>query len=85
MIPDFDDAEIKIIDDTLKERYGVAKETERCDVEMRIRADDYETIDSPSVYWEHNGCHSLHSCRQARKSRCRYRRSRDRALSRNAR
>ena len=59
MIPDFEDTEIKIIDDTLKQRYGVAKETERCDVEMRINPDDDETIDCPSIYWENNGCHFI--------------------------
>ena len=59
MIPDFDDAEIKIIDDTLKERYGVAQETQRCDVEIPIDEDDSETIECPSIYWEHNGCHFI--------------------------
>lgn len=59
MTPDFNDAELKIIDDTLKERYRAAKEIQHCDVELSLNADDLETAEYPSVYWEHNGCHFI--------------------------
>lgn len=59
MIPDFNDAEIKVIHDTLKERYGEEKETQRCDVELRHYPDDREITECPSVYWEHDGCHFI--------------------------
>ena len=59
MIPDYNEAELKTIHDILNERYREEKETQLADVELHMNKDDLETVDCPSVYWEHNGCNFL--------------------------
>ena len=55
-IAEFTDSEVKVIHDTLQERYGKPVETERADIEMHHPADD-EVYACPAIYWEYNQCH----------------------------
>ena len=58
-IPDFTPAESKVVNDTLKERYGKTVDTQQADIELRIYKDDRELTECPAIYWEHNGCHFI--------------------------
>ena len=58
-LPDFENNELKLINDTLNERYGAPVETQRADIELRIHPDDRELTECPAVYWECNGCHFI--------------------------
>lgn len=55
--PDFSEDEIKIVSDTLIERYGAAKEIHLADVELRLSKDDRELTERPALYWEDDDCH----------------------------
>jgi len=59
MIPDFEGAELKVVKDTLKERYGEEVETQLADVELRLDLGDREVTECPSIYWQHNDCHFI--------------------------
>ena len=54
-IPDFTEAEAKIIQDTLAERYGKSVNTEHADIEMPT--EENEVYACPAIYWQHNDCH----------------------------
>lgn len=58
-IPDFTDNELKVIYDTLQERYGSPVETQQADIELRIYPDDRELTECPAIYWEHAECHFI--------------------------
>lgn len=58
-IPDYTDAEIRAITDTLSERYGKPVDIQRADIELRIYPDDRELTECPAVYWEQQGCHFI--------------------------
>jgi hypothetical protein len=57
--PDFSDDEIKIVSDTLAERYGVAKEIHLADVELRLSNNEQELSEYPALYWEDQDCHFI--------------------------
>jgi hypothetical protein len=57
--PDFSDNEINIVTDTLAEHYGVAKQLQLADVELRLSKDDLELTERPALYWEDDDCHFL--------------------------
>ena len=58
-IPEFTDVEVKIVHDTLQERYGKPVETQLADIELRIYSDDRELTECPAIYWEHDNCHFI--------------------------
>ncbi|MGD8525735.1 MAG: hypothetical protein PVJ63_05770 [Thioalkalispiraceae bacterium] len=58
MIPDFEQAEGKLIKDTHQQSYA---ETRLADVELRLCPDDREMTESLSVYGERNDCHFIGS------------------------
>jgi len=53
----FSDAEIKAVEDTLKERYGKTVTTELADVELRLDPADRTLTTCPAIYWEDGECH----------------------------
>jgi len=55
--PDFTKDEIRVIKDTLKERYGRDIEVELADAEMRLNPALTEMTLCPIVYWEIDDCH----------------------------
>ena len=55
----FTDEEVKIVQDTLQERYGKTVETQLADIELRIYSDDRELTECPAIYWEHESCHFI--------------------------
>lgn len=59
ILPDFSDGEIKIVTDTLAEHYGVPKQLQLADVELRLSRDDRELSERPALYWEDDDCHYL--------------------------
>lgn len=58
-IPDFTDSELKVVHDTLQERYGRAVATQQADIELRIYPDDRELTECPAIYWEYGTCHFI--------------------------
>ncbi|MBI1423884.1 MAG: hypothetical protein GC149_10500 [Gammaproteobacteria bacterium] len=56
-VPDFTKDEIRVIQDTLKERYGHAMEIELAEAEMRLNPALTEMTLCPIVYWEVGDCH----------------------------
>lgn len=58
-IPDFTESELKVINDTLQERYGKPADTQRADIELRIYPDDRELTECPAIYWEQGECHFI--------------------------
>ncbi len=55
-IPDFTDAELKAVNDTLEDHYKHPVETQGADIEFRLYPDDRELTECPAVYWEKDGC-----------------------------
>ncbi len=58
-IPDFTPDELKIINETLTERFGHEIETQLVDSEIRLYKGDRELTQVPAVYWEANECHFI--------------------------
>ncbi len=56
-IPDFSKEEIKVVNDTLQERYDGPVESHLVDVELRLNPDDSQVTECPAIYWEHGDCH----------------------------
>jgi hypothetical protein len=55
-IPDFTDAELKLVGQTLRERYGREVPIESAEAEIGI-GDDVELTTCPVLYWEERGAH----------------------------
>ncbi|MDH5572794.1 MAG: hypothetical protein OEY89_13595 [Gammaproteobacteria bacterium] len=58
-IPDFSEVELKLVKDTLKERFNEAIDPAIVDVELRIYPDDRELTECPALYWEHKDCNFI--------------------------
>lgn len=58
-IPDFTADELKIINETLSERFGHNVETQLVDTEVRMTKGDRELTEVPAVYWEANDCNFI--------------------------
>jgi len=58
-IPDFLPEELKVVADTLSERYGQAIDVQICDVDLRLSPDDSQVTECPAQYWEHGDCHFI--------------------------
>ena len=56
---DFSDEELKLISDTLSERFGKSVETQLADIELPVDNGDKELTPCPAVYWEEKGCHFI--------------------------
>ena len=52
-IPDFNDNELWIVRDTLKQRYREAVEPELAEIEMRLDPHSTELTICPALFWEH--------------------------------
>lgn len=58
-INDFSASDLKLIADTLVERYGKTIDTQRADIELNIDENVNEPTSCPAVYWEHEDCHFI--------------------------
>jgi hypothetical protein len=58
-IPDFTPEETKVVQDTLKERYGKPIEAQAVDVELRLTPNDGQVTECPAMYWENEDCHFI--------------------------
>ena len=56
---DFTPEDLKLINDTLAERYGNPTETQRADIELPVDKGDQEPTPCPAVYWEEKDCHFI--------------------------
>lgn len=56
---DFTDEELKLISDTLSERFGKSVETQLADIELPVDSGDQEPTPCPAVYWEEKDCHFI--------------------------
>ena len=51
-IPDFTEAEMRLVDVTLRERYSQAVEVQEVETEIRLMPADRELTVCPALYWE---------------------------------
>ena len=58
-IPDFTAEEIKVVQDTLQERYNHAIETHLADVELRLDKDSTQLSECPAIYWKVDDCNFI--------------------------
>jgi hypothetical protein len=58
-INDFTDEELKLISDTLSERFGKSIETQLADIELPVDNGDEAPVPCAAVYWEEKGCHFI--------------------------
>jgi len=56
---DFTDEELKLISDTLSERFGKSVETQLADIELPVDKGERELTPCPAVYWEEKDCHFI--------------------------
>ena len=56
-IPDFSDSELKLISQTLAERYGRMVALQTGDAEIQLQPDSDALGTCPIVYWEERGAH----------------------------
>lgn len=56
-IPDFNKNEMRIIHDTLKQRYGKDIEVQEVDTELRLNPHSSELTPCPAVYWQAGDAH----------------------------
>ena len=56
-IREFDDSDIVLVEQTLKERYGKPVELQLADTELRLELGDRELTECPALYWEQEKCH----------------------------
>lgn len=56
-IPDFSKEEIKLVAETLFERYGKATEIKLADTELRLDQQSTEMTLCPTIYWQAGDCH----------------------------
>lgn len=56
-IADFSDSELKLINQTLVERYGRMVPLQTADAEIQLRAESDALDTCPVVYWEERGAH----------------------------
>ena len=56
-IPDFNDDELNVVKETVKERYGEAINIELADTELRLDPSARQLTTCPAVYWEARDCH----------------------------
>lgn len=54
-IPDFTDAERRMVDTALRERYGKMIEVQLADSELRLHPDDRELALCPTLFWQERG------------------------------
>jgi hypothetical protein len=56
-IPDFTDAETKLVNQTLFERYGRMVPLQVADAEIQLNSESEELTTCPVLYWEERGAH----------------------------
>ena len=54
-IPDFTDAELKLVNQTLLERYGQVTPVQAADAEIQLNAESDELTTCPVIFWEARG------------------------------
>ena len=57
MIPDFTDSELKLVTQTLLERYGRMVPLQTADAEVQLESDSDVLTTCPVIYWEERGAH----------------------------
>jgi hypothetical protein len=55
-IPDFTEAEFRLADAALRERYGRAVEVQEVETEIRLMPADRELTVCPALYWKEEDC-----------------------------
>lgn len=56
IIPDFTPAELDVVKQTVRERYGKEVNVEEAEAEIRMYPDDRELTEVPCLYWAERGC-----------------------------
>jgi hypothetical protein len=57
MIPDFTDSELKLVTQTLLERYSRMVPLQTADAEVQLEPDSDALTNCPVIYWEERGAH----------------------------
>lgn len=75
-IPDFNDSEIWVVENALKERYGADEaaqiQLQRADSEIRLRPADRELTECPVLYWQARGVNFIIFKSGAERYRCQF-------------
>lgn len=58
-IPDFNENELWVVRDTLKQRYGEPVEPELAETEMRLNSHSTELALCPALYWQHKNANFI--------------------------
>lgn len=56
-IPEFSDIELKLVNQTLLERYGHMVALQAADAEVQLEPDSEDLTTCPVIYWEERGAH----------------------------
>ncbi|MBU1235693.1 MAG: hypothetical protein KJ634_09115 [Gammaproteobacteria bacterium] len=56
-IPDFTDVELKLVNQTLLERYGRMVALQTADAEVQLNPESEDLTNCPVIYWEERGAH----------------------------
>jgi hypothetical protein len=56
-IPEFSDVELKLVNQTLLERYGHMVALQAADAEVQLEPDSEDLTTCPVIYWEERGAH----------------------------
>ena len=54
---DFTDSELKLVNQSIMERYGRAVPVQVADAEVQLDPEDEKLTDCPTLYWEERGAH----------------------------
>lgn len=73
-IPDFNDAELWTLEQTLKERWGNDHgiELQFADADIRLSPSDRETAECPAAIWAYKGCNYVIFKTGSKKYRCQF-------------
>ena len=54
---DFNDTERRVVETTVRERFGHVVDVLSADAEIRLDSGDHELTEVPVLYWEGHNCH----------------------------
>ena len=71
-IPDFSSEEIKVVEDTIAERFRRAVHVEQVTVELRVDKGDRELTECPALYWQVDDCHFVLATKGRNRFHCQF-------------
>jgi len=71
-IPDFSSEEIKVVEDTVAERFRKPIPVEQVDTELRLDKGDRELTECPALYWQVDDCHFVLAKKGKQRFHCQF-------------